>query len=381
MRSATKKTELELIAAIYDAALDSDKWNSVLKILAGQLRTQGIFLLNADYMDQRAGVAHTFGFEARMLDEYTSHWHFQDPGRNLVLGVPVGALVATQNYYSNSAWERTEYYNEFGARFGMYYQLGIKLADDQSRTAFVGCNRAKSDGPFESRNLKLVAELGPHFVRSFQIGRMVTRSALERDLLASLLERTDVGVVVLDEAGRVFALNARAESRLSTSGAMAIRDGRLTLRDTRQQERLRSLIVGCAGTARGAGTCPGDSIVAPSSSGGETLVLHVIPLPLGEPGPRRGFVGVFIHAGMEAPHVNETVLMALFGLTPSEARVAARIAEGRSPEQIATEGAVSLHTVRAQLRSVYEKLGVNRQAEVVLRVLSSPAAMRSMNGD
>lgn len=59
-------------------------------------------------------------------------------------------------------------------------------------------------------------------------------------------------------------------------------------------------------------------------------------------------------AGLEA-------LQRRYQLTPAELRVAALIAEGCSPREIAAAVGISVLTVRAHLRSLYEKTGARRQ--------------------
>ena len=66
--------------------------------------------------------------------------------------------------------------------------------------------------------------------------------------------------------------------------------------------------------------------------------------------------------GKRAPDL--ALLRSLFDMTPAEARVAAGLAEGRSLEEIALDGHVTVETVRKQLRGVFEKTGCSRQAEV-----------------
>src|SRR5690606_33122681 len=53
------------------------------------------------------------------------------------------------------------------------------------------------------------------------------------------------------------------------------------------------------------------------------------------------------------------------GLTPAEARLAARLRFGLSLKEAAEELGISVNTARNQLKSVFEKLGVNRQADLV----------------
>jgi DNA-binding CsgD family transcriptional regulator len=59
------------------------------------------------------------------------------------------------------------------------------------------------------------------------------------------------------------------------------------------------------------------------------------------------------------------LVQSLFDLTPTEARVARSIASGRTAEDIAEDGGVSLNTVRTHVRGVLEKTGCNRQADLV----------------
>lgn len=65
----------------------------------------------------------------------------------------------------------------------------------------------------------------------------------------------------------------------------------------------------------------------------------------------------------------ERELQALHGLTPAEARVARRIAEGLSPKDVARAHGTSWDTVRAQLRQVFAKMEVHTQASLTRKVV------------
>ena len=54
-----------------------------------------------------------------------------------------------------------------------------------------------------------------------------------------------------------------------------------------------------------------------------------------------------------------------FDLSPAEARLASQITEGRSIEQIALSTELCHNTIRSQLKSVFHKTGVQREAELV----------------
>ena len=65
-------------------------------------------------------------------------------------------------------------------------------------------------------------------------------------------------------------------------------------------------------------------------------------------------------------------LQQLFGLTAAEASVALALAAGRSAEEIAAERAVSLPTVRTQLRQMLAKTGALHLRDLVRLLASLP---------
>ncbi len=69
----------------------------------------------------------------------------------------------------------------------------------------------------------------------------------------------------------------------------------------------------------------------------------------------------------------------MFKLTPAEAKVAARLADGLTAEQIAQAHGVALPTVRTQIRQVITKLGADRAGDVV-RLLRQGEALWSTAG-
>ncbi|WP_374571415.1 alpha/beta fold hydrolase [Phenylobacterium sp.] len=63
-----------------------------------------------------------------------------------------------------------------------------------------------------------------------------------------------------------------------------------------------------------------------------------------------------------------------FGLTAAETRLAARLKEGLTLKEAAAALGVSVNTVRNQLRAVFDKMGLNRQSELV-RALTQLGAL------
>jgi DNA-binding CsgD family transcriptional regulator len=107
------------------------------------------------------------------------------------------------------------------------------------------------------------------------------------------------------------------------------------------------------------------------------LALLVRPLP---PSPSAESstapaVAVFFGAPGAGDGLSPSALRQLFGLTPAEALLATRLADGLSLDDAADALDIARNTARAHLRGVFAKTGATRQAELVRLVLRSVAAL------
>jgi DNA-binding CsgD family transcriptional regulator len=76
-----------------------------------------------------------------------------------------------------------------------------------------------------------------------------------------------------------------------------------------------------------------------------------------------------------APLLNEHALQRAFRITAAEAALAGRLASGLTVAQAAAELEISRNTARSQLKSVFAKVGVHTQAQLVHRILSGPVSL------
>jgi DNA-binding CsgD family transcriptional regulator len=68
--------------------------------------------------------------------------------------------------------------------------------------------------------------------------------------------------------------------------------------------------------------------------------------------------------------ISAVTLQKVFDLTPAESKISIALASGSSPQEIAVNNKVSIGTVRNQIKSIYSKIGVKRQSELVRVVLN-----------
>jgi DNA-binding CsgD family transcriptional regulator len=214
--------------------------------------------------------------------------------------------------------------------------------------------------------MRIFDVLSGHLARALQIfARLSTRTMLSK-AGASLISDKDAGIILMDAEGYVADANDAAIA-LDGNG-FSIVGRRLAASNRADQAALdRHLTRVLAGR----GTPEGMEPVALSRQGHrKPLVLQAVAIKASAPAqfgslclPGGAFVAVIDPETAPRRAGFETFLP--LGLSPAEARVASILGCGKSPEMTAEELQLSTGTVRNHIKSIYAKLDLSRQSELV----------------
>ena len=169
-------------------------------------------------------------------------------------------------------------------------------------------------------------------------------------------------------------MNAAARAMLGAPGTLLCMEGqRLSGADASAAKRVAGALRCIA--AGPPAVVPATQVLSLERTGQRPLKGFISPLHpqavMGVFGPQRLMMAAFSDPGKGTlPDVS--FLMAAYGLTPAEARVAAHVALGKSVKETAIELRVQPTTVRTQLDNVFRKTGTGKQSEMVAELLSLP---------
>lgn len=371
-----EETALELAGLIYDAALAPEKWPAFMERLAKAMGLRSAMLRELDYTAGSVGLFETVGFDPAYADAYRQHFIHLDCFAPFYDNAPIGAVVIGDECIPWERQRKTEFCNDFMLAQNLRHVMGAMLARDDRHYLQFGLQRELGQSAYGDEDRRLVRLLSPHVARAVQINHKMAEVTAQKHWALSALDRLRVGVILLDGRGRPMHLN-RAAERLTSGrkGFVAGRDG-LALHSSTETARLRRLISDAAGSATGQNSAAGGCLRVRSAGSGEaTMQFQVIPLPRGlserpwENALPGSCVAVFVsvHGGQRLPWHR---VAAMHGLSRAEARLASLLAEGISLEEAAEALQVSIQTVRSQLKSVFAKTGVTRQAELVALLLT-----------
>jgi DNA-binding CsgD family transcriptional regulator len=260
------------------------------------------------------------------------------------------------------------------------YYLGGRLRLGNSLDGFQSLAFRKKEGHSQKKHLERFSQILPHVQHAIQIGQRLgtwhfaARSALEA------LDKLAQGVVIFDESGKYIAVNWCAERLLRPPYRIALTGNRLKAFDAAANQQLQVLIGRCAATAAGNGKFEGGTVKIPADLQAAPLNLHVYPLklPLESFNGSRSAVAVFFKDPMQANAIDDAALKATFGLTAAERRLTMLLLQGTTMKEASKTLEVSPNTAQSQLKSIFSKVGVHRQAELIRVLLPLVTSCKSI---
>jgi DNA-binding CsgD family transcriptional regulator len=173
------------------------------------------------------------------------------------------------------------------------------------------------------------------------------------------------GVMLIDEGLHVLYQNRAAAAIVDSAEQIALEDGqRLAVHDKQAQARLESLLKQAAAP----GGRDGLAVVAVPRPPPEGPLELLLARYTGNNGHGEFRALLFLVDPERPLRGAEELLCTLHGLTRSEARLAALLAQGLRPAEAAARLGVGITTVRSHLRQLFRKTATRRQAELVRRI-------------
>lgn len=260
----------------------------------------------------------------------------------------------------------TPVFCEFCIRYDLPYGSQATLMRDREILIGTSTLRGARQGLPSKAHRHAFEFLTPHLRDAVRMQMNLAGRGAE--LIAGALERVGAAAFVIDGGGYVRALTTAAEAALSV-GPLHMVHRRLS-------------------AARGEGTHALEAAIAaslvqpaPDRPPVRSLVLHqekdllsplfidVMPLP---PQPYAFGFEPRVVAVLRGTQARDSALsadlQAAFRLTAAEAEIAVRLADGDLREEIAADRAVTVATVRSQIKTLFQKMGVNRALQMAVKV-------------
>jgi DNA-binding CsgD family transcriptional regulator len=358
---------LPVIDRVYEASVDTSAWPTALAEMAALVNAPIASFLSMDRATVDADIHAFFGVSQEMIEQYLGGYDRLDILASDAMQRPAGIIYTEQSYPDPQIYYRSQVCNEFFLPNEATHLLGTIPIKDAARGTGIAFRRSERAGPFGPTEIALFEHLIPHLRRALQVYRQLTEVATLKTGIEAALDRIWHGVVLIDESGRILHMNKAAGAIVAQRDGLSACHRLLGARCSGEADRLHKLIAEASRSGGGGGAM---RVARPSGSPAYELLIGPLPTDTLSNGNGRGAI-VFIRDPRNPPPPDLSRLIALHGLTTAEARLAAALAEGHCLDEIAARFNISVCTARTQLKQVFDKFGVRRQAEVVSRIVAS----------
>lgn len=369
------KAELDLVADIYDAAIQPELWPTVLATMASVGDAEMVVLTATDMLDLSYNMTSMHGISPEVMTVYRDQgiyalemefmggqWMSQ-----YELGVPSASNIhfGGPEHFRNAGGKYVEFANDVA---GIFHQAPIIFERTEYRICGIGLNNRLSR-PFTEKHLGFLRRISPHMRRALQIHRQMTSVKLENAGLYAVLDSMAAGVFLLDQRARIVHANPAAQAHLK-SPIISIRgNGGLVASHIAQNEQLHVLIKDSIDTSRRDSRGKAGGVITLSDDTGKILLLTVVPLSelSGYENLARDSVAaaVFLTDPARGHTLSQRLLKESLGLTEREAEICQYFVNAPALEQVAEQAGLTVSSVRTYMRDIYQKTGKASQAELM----------------
>lgn len=357
-----------IVNAIYRAGLDPTAWDSFISTLCDTTAGQVYWGLHGyDRVTNEAIVVTDTNLSPDAVADYVAYYGDRNPWLPAAMNLPSGAICDGRDLVAEENLFRTEFYNDWLLpQENISIGSGAMIYNDPARVAMIAANiRRKDEDRLQSQLTSLLRRLAPHLERAVELNR-----AIHIERASHCLNNPNAAFVLARDGSPIASSPSGAKMMQSRDLLSQDRHGQLRFADRRAQASFeRALAAIAAGgineppSGFRAETVDERSVTCMlSPTGGATVPISDAQTIFS---PDLPAVVLVIIDPSSQPHLCREALIAAFGLTHAEAALAEALTTGASLAEIAEMRQVSKHTVRNQLKSLFQKTGTSRQGALI----------------
>ena len=391
-----------LLLLLYEGVSSPGRMREFLQAILETTNAKGAILREHSYSVRgeeacvgTSNFSETVGYSDDALAAYSNYFYTNDIYLNKVLeGFSDADCGASQVLVTKSELGRSEIYSDYLVPFDIGPMMWAKLAATPGYHSSLSVVRGDGKLFFDQPELALLTALAPHLRQALHLNKTLSALNSSNAMLSRGVEDAGIAICTVRQDGTVLRSTAGADQVLAAKDALWLQDRQLRTTVRSEQAALDQLIFAAAQTGGNKGLANArrvKSVAAGShtiqtwtaNAGGALLITRRLPLR-----PLQVIVSPFCPGTLlndpeatalvqfsdpsATPRPRAAVLRALYGLTPTESRLADFLLQGSDVREAADRLGTTLETARFHLKRVLAKTGTSRQTALMRLLLSLP---------
>lgn len=216
-----------------------------------------------------------------------------------------------------------------------------------------------------------------HSRTAHSVNPLSAHSGVREELLRQILDRCVRAILAITRDRQLLYQNAAAQLLTRRNDVLEVREGRLGFADQRVLSRVVNHLDGKSARHRSTPAGLALQLHSRPPNGGVSTPYRVLVTPLGsrpEELQHSATWLVFVSELSTERRIHREILIALYGLTEAESQLAIALFAGCSLEEAAQTQRISINTAKTHLRQIFQKCGVQSQANLLQLLALGPRA-------
>tara|TARA_R110002167_G_scaffold159962_3_gene355722 strand:- start:4859 stop:6061 length:1203 start_codon:yes stop_codon:yes gene_type:complete len=357
-----------LIETIYQTTTDESLWTEVLQTLTDYFNSTqlGFFSQGKNNTPSRFNMT---GIDDAYIQSYDAYYSQLNPWFSIPGFMHPGKILSDRSleqfYQHKGAFTHTEIYNDWYGPQDSRHAIGGTIIDNAGGILNFTSLRPKQAGYFSDTEISDFKIISRHVLRAIEIGDKFTLLSKHQEASDTLLDKLKVGICFVDRNLNIEFKNTHAARLLDERDCLFEKNGTLVYRQNSIYEKLEVLVLKAIHFNK-----TFNLLVKRRQKPPVTLTLmpistnqRIFALPSDQV--------LILMTSADNEHLSDVELIKMrWQLTNVEAEFARHLLTGKNCVQIAEEMKLTKNTAQWYAKQLINKLGVHRQAEVIVKMLS-----------
>ncbi len=361
----------EIIGAIYDCALNPERWNETLPRISAVTDSPYGALAIHDTRQARSGRIFDHGFEESYLKLYFEKYETMNPLATAAQTLQDGDVATDWMLVDQDEFLHSRFYTEFLKQFGLRHAITAVVLRSDRRMAIMIANRREEQPRYGEADIRLVRLLSPHVRRALTISDALDLQTLTSHALETTLDALTVGVFLVDAQARIVHMNRAASDLVRTGRTLRLTNHRIVPTD---QNASRELARALATADQPLSMTAAVTIALPDELGPGHLA-SILPLDRGDRrallAPFAAVAAIFVRDPVVATPLPGEAFAKLYSLTPGELRLLLALTPGLTIREAADMLGISETTAKTHLQHIFAKTRTSKQTELFRLLMNS----------
>jgi len=361
----------DLVVRIHAGSFSANAWQPIIREVLREVEGDSALLLRMPSSPNGTTESRPWAvleqFDPTSWAAYAKEWFRHDVwfyGAQRTGRIRSGCVSVDEQLVERRSFLASPFFNDFACHANIDRMVNVCLADARSRTGVAALSLYRNPGKeaFSPADVKLLNHLARHLAVAARNLFHVQSIRFSDALRCQALDAVTAAVFAIDSSGHMILTNRMGEELIRQARWVCHHNGALL-----PGESLRELSIFRNALHRAAANGVGSRfIVTDAATNTQALIVAAPVTPTSDTDRWPNGVATLIWVTpISTPEDTACDMALLFVLTGAEQHLLRRLILGDDLRDAATALNVSIHTARAQLKSVFRKTGRRSQGQLL----------------